>query len=120
MWGVAYILCMQANLEQRCSQLIGISFLATNLTGQVPKYIRLKYTGFAIKQLGLNYIMVCARWWVCLCVSLLLRWLQGLSGKVDEPKSSAIKYLEHMHDSFLFYYGSPDYVMEVCPWCHVT
>ena len=106
---------LQANLEQRCSQLIGISFLATNLTGQVPKYIRLKFTGFAIKQLGQNFIMVGGR-------VIIIRWAcqfivfvdQGLSGKVDEPKSSVIKYLDHMHDSFLFYYGSPDYVMEVC------
>ena len=53
---------------------------------------------------------------------IIIRWAcqfivfvdQGLSGKVDEPKSSVIKYLDHMHDSFLFYYGSPDYVMEVC------
>lgn len=48
----------QASLEQRCSQLVGISILVTNLTGSLPKYVRLKSLGFATRPLGRNYIMV--------------------------------------------------------------
>lgn len=48
----------QSNLEHRCSQLVGLSLLSMNLTGSVPKYIRLKQSCFAVRQLSEDYIMV--------------------------------------------------------------
>ena len=53
-----YFFFIQPSLEQRCSQLVGISILVTNFTGKLPKFIRLKAYGFAIRQLGTDYIMV--------------------------------------------------------------
>ena len=52
---------MQPSLEQRLSQLVGISILITNVTGKLPKFIRLKSHGFAVRSLGENYIMVSKR-----------------------------------------------------------
>ncbi|XP_019854830.1 PREDICTED: uncharacterized protein LOC109583798 [Amphimedon queenslandica] len=83
------------NLEQRCSQLIGISILILNFTNKMPKFIQLRSNGFAIRSLGdTTFIM-------------------GLQSKFDEPKSSVMNYLDRIHDFFMFSYFSANKVMEM-------
>jgi hypothetical protein len=50
----------KSNLEQRCSQLVGMSLLMLNFNSKLPKFIRLKSNGFAIKGLddSSTFIMV--------------------------------------------------------------
>lgn len=55
---MSFLVCLQSQYEQRCSQLIGLSLCMKNLTGEFPKFLRMRGTGFAICGLGRTYIMV--------------------------------------------------------------
>ena len=52
------IVPLLAQYEQLCSQLVGLSVCSMNLTGRYPQYLKLRNSGYAIKALGEDCIMV--------------------------------------------------------------
>lgn len=53
---------LQHQYEQRCSQLVGLALCTMNYTSKFPTFVKLRGTGYAIRALGMRYIMV--REWV--------------------------------------------------------